>query len=98
MPNTSWMKKIISIIKAKYYSRVNQAKLEKEQWYKDRIKTCNDCPLQSDNFQNKKGIMFNIIRVLNFNNPFCTICGCEIKAKASSQIEDCPKNKWEKLI
>lgn len=91
------MKKIFNIIKAKYYSRVNQAKLNKEEWYQDRIKTCEGCPLQSDNFQDKKGLRFEILKWLNLNKPFCTVCGCEIRAKASSQIEDCPKGKWKQL-
>ena len=41
---------------------------------------------------------------LNFKKPFCTICGCEIKAKASEELETCSlyeineEPKWKSLI
>ena len=42
--------------------------------------------------------------ILNLKKPFCTICGCEVAAKASVEFEECSlpeinkKPKWIKII
>lgn len=38
--------------------------------------------------------------ILNFKKPFCTVCGCEIQAKASEKLEECSdweNKKWEAI-
>lgn len=67
-------------------------------WYNERIKICNTCPFNSKNVENKKGLRYWFWNILNLKEPFCTVCGCEIKAKASEEIEECEKEKWKSLI
>lgn len=75
-----------------------EAEIKKHKWYQERIAICNACPLQSDNFQGNKGFKYRILNFLNLNKPFCTECGCEIKAKVSEELEKCPEGKWNKII
>lgn len=86
--------KIIRILLAKF---VKKYIYKKEDWYIDRTATCQTCPFLSDNVENKKGLRFLFLQIANMNNPFCTDCGCEIKAKAAEKLEDCPQGKWKKL-
>lgn len=89
------MKKIYRILKAKFFGKYMY---REKQWFKDRKKICDSCPLQSNNKENKKGIRFFILRKLNLNQPFCTVCGCEIEAKISEQYEMCPEGKWQQEL
>jgi hypothetical protein len=87
---------IIKILKAKLR---NKNKLLGEKWYNDRINACNSCPLNSIN-TNKKNLWYRFWDLLNFKKPFCTVCGCEIKAKASEKLEECSdenNKKWEAI-
>jgi hypothetical protein len=89
--------KLIRILKAKLR---NKNKLKKENWYKNRLDTCAACPFNSRNTEEGKNIKYKFWRVMNIGRDFCTICGCEIKAKASEPLEECsaePK-KWEAII
>lgn len=61
----------------------------KEDWYLDRLNKCATCPFNSKNVKGNKGIKYKIWNILNFKKPFCTICGCEIEAKASEELEIC---------
>lgn len=88
---------IVRILKAKIK---NKDKLIGQKWYDDRIKACNECPLNSKNTNSKKGIWYWMWEALNFRKPFCTVCGCEIKAKASEKLEECSdevNKKWESI-
>lgn len=89
------IQKIYRIIKAKLFGKY---KYKNEEWFKERKKICDSCPLQSDNKENKKGLRFVILKTLNLNKPFCTVCGCEIEAKISEQYESCPQGKWEQKL
>ena len=86
--------KIFRIIKAKL---INKYRNKNEDWVKERRAICAICPFQSDNVENKKGLRFFILKLLNLNNPFCTDCGCEIKAKTAEKLEMCPQRKWNEI-
>jgi len=88
-----FIKKIPTIIKAKIKDK---KKLETEEWYKERIEICSDCPLNSKN-KEKKSVRYYILSILNLRNDFCTDCGCELTAKASEEMEECPQGKWKQL-
>lgn len=69
-------------------------------WYRERLKICSECPLNSINVTNKKGWWYRMWNILNFKKPFCTVCGCEIKAKISEQFEKCSldeNKKWDRV-
>lgn len=59
-----------------------------EVWYRERMSICKECPFNSRNVS-KKGIWYRFWDVLNFKEPFCVICGCEIAAKASVKEQKC---------
>jgi hypothetical protein len=86
--------KIIKILIAKF---IKKYIYNKEDWYIERTEICQACPFLSDNVENKKGLRFLALRLGNFNNPFCTDCGCEIKAKAAEKMEECPQGKWKQV-
>lgn len=88
------MKKIIRILRSKLR---NKSEI-KDEFYLERIEVCKDCPLNSKNIKGKFSIKYKILKFLNLGEDFCTLCGCEIRAKASEEIETCPENKWKKLI
>lgn len=83
--------KLITIIKAKLR---NKEKLKKEKWYTDRLNKCNACEFNSKHITENKNLKYWIFRILNLLETFCTKCGCEIKAKASEKMEQCPLSKW----
>ena len=85
--------KIKTIIVSKIYGKYA---MKNEEWYIKRLKTCEGCIFNS---KNKKDKTFKekVLYFLNFFNPFCTLCGCEIKAKASEIREKCEINKWENI-
>lgn len=87
--------KIIKILIAKL---IKKYIYKKESWYIERTSICQACPLLSDNVQEKKGIRFLFLQIANLNNPFCTDCGCEIKAKAAEKLEQCPQGKWNQIL
>lgn len=87
--------KILRIIRSKLR---NKDKLKKEKWYLDRLGFCNSCPFNSKNCK-KKNLKYFIWDFLNMNKNFCTICGCEIEAKASEKLEECSRDEklWEAI-
>lgn len=93
--------KLIIIIRAKFRDK---DKMMINEWYVDRISKCGICPYNSKNVKNRKSIWYKMWNILNFKKPFCTICGCEIKAKASEELENCSlyelnkEPKWKSLI
>lgn len=82
--------KIIRIIRSKIR---NKDKI-KDEFYHRRMKICKECPLYSDNLVENKNLKYWFFKILNLNENFCTICGCESKAKASEELESCPEGKW----
>jgi hypothetical protein len=75
---------------------INDVKLEKgklsdgqaEEIVRRRI-ICNGCPFMSENMKGTPG--FNTRR----NEPFCTVCGCPIKAKTASLSSNCGIEDWD---
>lgn len=94
--------KIFRIIRAKLK---NKDKI-KDDWYYKRLSICETCPLNSKNSEgdHKKTFKYKFWNLLNLYQHFCTVCGCEIKAKASEELEVCSlveldlKPKWEQEI
>ena len=93
---------VIRILRAKLR---NKNKLKKEKWYRDRLDACSKCPLNSKNVDRQElsfwqKMKYNFWLILNLKQTFCTICGCEIKAKASEPLEECSKEvnkEWEQI-
>lgn len=87
--------KIIRIIRSKLRDK---NKLKKEKWYMDRLNDCNSCPFNSKNNKNRD-FKYSFWNFLNLTKNFCTICGCEIEAKASEKLEECSNDKklWEAI-
>ena len=78
--------KIYIIIRAKLRDKDSL----KEEWYLSRLDICNACPFNSKNIEpDHKTIKYYIFKYLNLFKNFCTLCGCEIKAKASEEMETC---------
>lgn len=94
--------KILRILKAKLRNKSDI----KEEWYHERLKICETCPFNSKNTdrENKKTFKYKLWNLLNLHKHFCTICGCEIKAKASDEMEECSmveldkEPKWKRII
>lgn len=94
------IKKIILIIKSKLSSKKNLGS-----WYNERLVICHMCPYNS---KNVPIIDYNLRMLkwyfLNFFRPFCSICGCQITAKASIKIEECAlyerdeEPKWKSIL
>ena len=79
------IKKIFIIIRAKLRDKDSL----KEEWYLNRLDICNTCPFNSKSQKENRNIKYYIYKILNLGEYFCTICGCEIKAKASEEMETC---------
>lgn len=92
--------KFILIIKSKLSNKKNLG-----DWYKKRLEICHTCPY------NSKNIYFSSYNLrtwkwyfLNIFKPFCSVCGCQITAKASIKIEDCglididKEPKWTSIL
>lgn len=84
--------KSITIVKAKFR---NKKEMEKYDWYNERISICGACPYNSKN-DKSRGFFYYFWNLVNFSKPFCTICGCEIEAKASEPREECSMTELEK--
>lgn len=83
---------IINIIKLKLKN-----KEELDNWYKERLDICNECPLNSRNIKRRKSIKERILSLISLKKDFCTVCGCTLVDKASGEFEECPKGKWPEL-
>ena len=71
----------------------------KDQWYLNRLDICNKCVFNSKYTEpENKSIRYHLFKYLNLFKNFCTVCDCEIKAKASEEMEKCPKNKWKQIL
>ncbi len=79
------MTNIFVILKSKLSNKENLGS-----WYKERIKICKTCPYNSKNisFRDYTSNMWKWY-ILNLFKPFCSICGCQITAKASVEVEEC---------
>lgn len=88
--------KALSIFRAKFRDK---DKMMKHQWYVERVKSCYSCPFNSSNTKSKNGFKFRFWKTMNLNNSFCTICGCDILAKASEPMESCSADikKWKSI-
>lgn len=86
------------VFKAKFLRDDDQ--LEKEEWYVNRLEICDSCPLNSKNIPKTKWTKVMWMSwIANGFKSFCSICYCEIKAKASVGISECPDNppKWKEI-
>ena len=84
---------ILRILKAKFRNKDNMKGIE---WYDTRTKICESCPLNSL-LNVKRGFRYWLWDIINFKKPFCTVCGCELKAKISEELEECPKGYWKQI-
>lgn len=92
--------KIFRILRSKFRNK----DLITEEWYLERKKACNSCEYNSKNKKSLSSFKEKIFYYLNMKEPFCTICSCEIKAKASEELEQCSlgligkERKWNKYL
>lgn len=70
-------------------------------WYYERLKACKKCPYNSNNINlNWKQ---KILYFLNSLEAFCSVCGCQLKAKCSEETEICgyeqmgEESKWKHI-
>lgn len=92
------LKKLKNIIKGKFFT--DKEELKKQDWYTKRLEICGACPKNSKNVPKKEwNSRMVMLRTLNNNKPFCTICGCEIEALSSLEISECSDNppKWNSV-
>lgn len=72
-----------------------------EDWFKDRIKKCLECPLNTKNGAELDSAKKKVATVLvNEEYGQCSLCGCPVERKASLKDEECPDNprKWGSLV
>lgn len=87
---------IYQVFKGKFLR--DDDELEKKGWYQVRKKECGKCPLNSKNIPfTKYNARMWMLYFANGFAPFCSICGCEIKAKIALEISECPDNppRWQ---
>lgn len=72
-----------------------------EEKHKERLDKCMECPFNSKNRENLA--LVDRIRKNMINEPFCTLCKCQIFEKTGSALEECAaymaneERKWYKL-
>lgn len=74
---------------------------KEEDWFKDRISKCLECPLNTKNGAKLDTTKKEIAQILvNEDYGQCSSCGCPVERKASLKDEECPDNppKWGSLI
>ena len=94
------MNKILVILKSKFSNKENLGS-----WYNERLMLCHMCPRNSKNISiwNYDLRMWKWY-ILNLFKPFCSICGCQITAKASVEVEECAldevgeEQKWTSIL
>lgn len=74
--------------------KLQSRKPHDQQFAIDRKKICDSCPLNSKNYNREKGLWYKMWDMLNFKEPFCTVCGCELHLKQGEIMEQCPEGKW----
>lgn len=78
---------LFDIAKSKFSNKDNLSS-----WYKERLKICQECPLNSVNKPRKDWTMQERAWVAaNLGKPTCLACKCEITAKASLPHATCGK-------
>lgn len=87
----NFIKKLPMILKAKLSKRQLT-----EDWQIERKKICDICPMNSLNYKKEKKAWYKFWNILNFKEPFCVHCGCELILKQKEEMEECPEGKWGK--
>lgn len=83
-----------------YRAFFGKTTIDKDIW-NQRLEACNSCPFNSRNATELS--KFNKLRSFLMEKPYCTICGCFIKEKTSSETEVCAlyeqgeKPKWNRI-
>lgn len=98
------LQKLLTILLSRF-----KTKNQNEQWVKDRRKFCKPCQWNTLNIE-KLSFKQKIIKKLSdfyslLTNKDdidtlgnCSACGmCSIYFKTETEVEYCPKNKWERL-
>jgi hypothetical protein len=90
------MNKLIRIIRSRVFRKDDQPN-----WYYKRLEICHSCKHNSKNVN--LNFFQKIMSYLNSLEDFCTICSCQLKAKASEAQEDCglvglgKESKWKSI-
>lgn len=71
-----------------------------QDWYKDRLDKCLECPLNTKNGASLKPWM-KVVEKTVVNKEFgqCSLCGCPTERKTSLKNESCPDepSRWESI-
>ena len=99
MKITSFLNKIWIIIKSKIRDKDKMLKIP---WYRERIEKCKQCPNNSKHYMDiiKKDKKEKLIWYANRKEEYCFLCKCNIKDKASEELEQCSdkdNRRWERI-
>jgi hypothetical protein len=90
------MNKVFKIIRSRLFRSDVQP-----YWYYERLEVCNKCKYNSKHVT--LSLWQKFLYLLNSLKPFCTICSCQLDAKASEITEDCgiigigKESKWKSI-
>ena len=91
---------IFVILKAKFSKKDDLGS-----WYNKRLILCHMCTRNSKNIPLRKyTLRMWKWYIFNLFKPFCSICGCQITAKASVEVEECAleevgeEPKWTSIL
>lgn len=68
---------------------------DKPDFYYERLKVCEGCPLNSKNVN--KNFIQKVWGKLMGDKPYCTLCKCPLHLKAVEGCETCEKGKWDNI-
>ena len=80
------MGKLKQIISSRWLAFKNR----KKDWYKERNRICNSCPLSSLN-KIEQTKLDKVLTYLYLKKPFCTICKCPTKYITALPENECSK-------
>lgn len=92
------------LIAKAFFSRIPK----EENWYKNRLKICEECPKNSQNGAELSTLQSMTQRTVCYKGfetdddnkklpPVCSSCGCCVLVKVGSLESECPLKKWGKV-
>ena len=87
MKGISYLKTLVDAFKSTYIDGIPHSTADYPDWFKKRLAVCDACPYNNMNMskEEKKNAGHNA----DGSVPRCSVCGCFIKQKCFSQMEEC---------